>query len=186
MSTAAILSPVALDVPRTGLLGAVQRVVTVLNNLLAVLSALAVAAAGLVLTWEVIGRYFLGISSDWQDEMSTFLLIGATFGSAAWTQARRGHVGIDALEHILPRRVDYVRRVLADAFSLVFVAYFAWKSWGLLAEAWEEGQTTPSSWGPPLWIPYACMTFGMALLAIQLALQLIASRHRDAAPAHLA
>ena len=36
--------------------------------------------AGCVLTWEVIGRYFLSIPSDWQDELSVFLLVGATFG----------------------------------------------------------------------------------------------------------
>jgi TRAP-type C4-dicarboxylate transport system permease small subunit len=174
-----------LDVPRGGVLGAVQTVLTAVNTMLAVLSAVALAVAGCVLTWEVIGRYFLSLHSDWQDELSTFLLVGATFGSAAWTQARRGHVGIDALAHVLPYRVDLVRRILADAFSFIFVAYFAWKSWGLLTEAWEEGQTTPSSWGPPLWIPYACMTFGMALLAIQLALQLVGSRHAPAASAHL-
>jgi TRAP-type C4-dicarboxylate transport system permease small subunit len=184
--TAVVAFDATLDVPRRGVLGAIQRVVTALNTVLAVLSALAVAAAGVVLTWEVIGRYFLGLSSDWQDELSTFLLVGATFGSAAWTQARRGHVGIDALAHVLPPGVDRVRRVMADVFSFVFVAYFAWKSWGLLGEAWEEGQTTPSAWGPPLWIPYACMTFGMILLAVQLALQVAASRHADAAPAHLA
>ena len=62
------------DVPRTGLLGLVQGGVNVLNNVLAVGAALATAAAGLVLTWEVIGRYFLGIASDWQDELSVFLL----------------------------------------------------------------------------------------------------------------
>jgi TRAP-type C4-dicarboxylate transport system permease small subunit len=185
LSGALVTTSPELDVPRSGVLGGVQSVLTAVNTALAVLSALAVATAGCVLTWEVIGRYFLGLASDWQDELSTFLLVGATFGSAAWTQARRGHVGIDALAHILPPGVDRVRRILADAFSFIFVAYFAWKSWGLLAEAWEEGQTTPSSWGPPLWIPYACMTFGMALLAVQLALQLVGSRHADAASAHL-
>ena len=174
------------DVPRAGILAPVQAVVTGLNSLLAVGSALAIAVAGGVLTWEVIGRYFLGIASDWQDELSTFLLIGATFGSAAWTQARRGHVGIDALAHVLPPRVDFARRVLADFCSLLFVAFFTWKSWSLLMEAWDEGQTTPSSWGPPLWIPYGCMTLGMGLLALQLLLQLLGSRHADPAPAHLA
>ena len=43
---------------------------------MAVLSALAIAAAGCVLTWEVAGRYFLHIPSDWQDELSAILLIG--------------------------------------------------------------------------------------------------------------
>ena len=173
-----------IDVPRRGLLGLVQSVVTGLNAVLAVLSALAIAAAGAVLTWEVIGRYFLSIPSDWQDELSTFLLIGATFGAAAWTQARRGHVGIDALAHVLPPAIDRVRRVLADLCSFVFVAFFAWKSWQLLLEAWDEGETTPSAWGPPLWIPYGCMAAGMALLALQLLLQLLGSRHADPVPAH--
>jgi TRAP-type C4-dicarboxylate transport system permease small subunit len=186
LSSAATVAQGVADVPRGGVLGAVQMVLTGVNAVLAVLSALAIAAAGCVLTWEVIGRYFLGLPSDWQDELSTFLLVGATFGSAAWTQARRGHVGIDALAHVLPPGLDRVRRVFADAFSFAFVAFFAWKSWGLLLEAWDEGQTTPSAWGPPLWIPYGCMTLGMALLALQLALQLVASRHADAAPAHLA
>ena len=177
---------VVADVPRAGPLGLVQALVTALNGTLAALSALAIAAAGAGLTWEVLGRYFLGIASDWQDELSTFLLIGATFGSAAWTQARRGHVGIDALAHVLPPAVARARRLLADICSFLFVAFFAWKSWQLLGEAWEEGQTTPSSWGPPLWIPYGCMTAGMAVLALQLLLQVLGSRHADPTPAHLA
>ena len=161
-------------VPRTGILGAVQRVLTAINALMAVLSSLALGLAGAVLTWEVIGRYFLERASDWQDEMSTFLLIGATFASAAWTQARRGHVAIDALAHVLPPRVDRVRRVLADAFSCVFCAYFSLKAFQLLHEAIVDGQTTDSAWGPPLWIPYGCMAVGMALLTVQQGLQTLA------------
>jgi TRAP-type C4-dicarboxylate transport system permease small subunit len=174
------------DVPRRGVLGLVQAGLGAINAVMAVLSAIAIGAAGIVLTWEVIGRYFFSIPSDWQDELSTVLLIGATFGAASWVQGRRGHVGIDALAHVLPPAADHVRRVLADVLSLLFVAFFAWKSWTLLMEAWDEGQTTPSAWGPPLWIPYGCMTVGMALLAAQLLLQALGSRHGDSQPAHLA
>lgn len=176
MSAHAELDFTRVDTPRTGVLGAVQSVLDVVNGVLAVGSALAIAAAGLVLTWEVVGRYFLGIASDWQDELSTFLLIGATFASAAWTQARRGHVGIDALSLVLPPHIDRLRRRLADLLACVFCAFFAWKSWQLLVEAWVDGQTTPSAWGAPLWIPYACMAFGMALLAVQQFLQVLARR----------
>ena len=151
-----------------GPLGAIQTVLNGINLVMAIGSAIAILVAGIVLTWEVMGRYFLGIASDWQDELSVFLLIGATFASAAWTQARRGHVGIEALSHVLPPGIDRVRRILADLIALLFCSFFAWKTFALLIEAWEEGQTTPSSWGPPLWIPYACMAFGMALLSLQL------------------
>ena len=92
------------DVPTTGFLGLIQRGLNAVNTVLAFFSALALAVAGCVLTWEVIGRYFLEIPSDWQDELSVFLLVGATFASAAWTQARRGHVGIEALGALLPPR----------------------------------------------------------------------------------
>jgi len=37
-----------------------------------------------------------------------------------------------------------------------------------------EGQTTSSSWAPPLWIPYGLMAAGMSLLGLQLAVQLSA------------
>ena len=166
------VAPVA-DIPRTGILGILQAAVTALNGVMAVLSAIAITGAGFVLTWEVMGRYIFSIASDWQDELSTFLLIGATFASAAWIQARRGHVGIDALSHILPPGVEWARRVLADVASLAFCLFFSWKSWELLLEAWEEGQTTPSAWSPPLWIPYSCMALGMTLLSLQILLQLL-------------
>ncbi|GAC1490044.1 MAG: TRAP transporter small permease [Acetobacteraceae bacterium] len=174
------------DVPRRGVLGLAQSGLGAVNAVMAVFSAIAIGAAGCVLTCEVIGRYFFSIASDWQDELSTFLLIGATFGAAAWVQARRGHVAIDALTHVLPPGLDQIRRVLADVFSFVFVSFFAWKSLTLLLESIDEGQTTPSAWGPPLWVPYGCMTSGMMLLAVQLLLQVLGSRHRASDPAHLA
>lgn len=164
----------AADIPRHGVLGLAQSGLDAINVVMAILSSLAIAAAGCILTWEIVGRYFLGIASDWQDELSTFLLIGATFGSAAWTQARRGHVGIDALSHILPPSAERLRALLADVLSFLFCAFFTWKCWALLGEAWDEDQTTSSSWGPPLTIPYSFMTIGMALLTAQLLLQVLA------------
>ena len=106
--------------------------------------------------------------------MSIFLLVGATFGSAGWIQARRGHVGIDALRYILPPAADTVRRFIADLVSLAFCGFFCLRCWALLAEAWEEGQTSQSAWGPPLWIPYGLMSLGMSVLVAQIVLQVLA------------
>jgi TRAP-type C4-dicarboxylate transport system permease small subunit len=156
-----------------GILGALNALLHRVNLVATAISAVAVGAAGCVLTWEVIGRYFLKIPSEWQDELSVFLLVGATFMAAAWIQQRRGHVGIDALAAILPPAADRARRIFADFASLLFCGFFCWKSWTLLIEAIDEDQITGSPWGPPLCIPYGLMTVGMTLLALQLALQLI-------------
>jgi len=135
------------------------------------LSMVALLVTAAVLTYSVVTRYFLKSSTDWQDEASVFMLVGATFMTAAYVQSLRGHVGIEALANLLPAGVNRVRLVLVDLVSALFCSFYSWKSWSLFHEAWTEGQTTSSSFAPPLWIPYSLMAAGMSLLAVQLFLQ---------------
>ena len=148
-----------------------------INVAAAVVSGIALGVAGCVLTWESTARYLFQIPSDWQDEMSVFLLVGATFLSAAWVQERRGHVGIQALAAILPPNLDRVRRRVSDMAALAFCAFFCWKSWSLLIEAVRDGQTSNSAWGAPLWVPYSCMAVGMTLVVLEFLVQVLS---RDA------
>ena len=154
-------------------LGAADRILSGINTIVVNLSSAALVVASFVLTYSVVVRYFLKISTDWQDEMSVFLIVGAVFMSAAAIQAGRGHVAIEALTAVLPPRLNMIRQIVVDAASFVFCAYFAWKSWLLLLEAWVEGFHSGSTWGPPLWIPYSLMTVGMLLLSLQILLQVV-------------
>src|SRR6267154_2449094 len=157
--------------PIAGATGPVERIIAAVNQFIVIVSSVALLGAALVLTYSVIVRYFLKFSTDWQDELSVFLIIGAVFMSAAAIQARRGHVAIEAIVGLLPPRANAVRQWLVDVASLVFCCYFAWKSWTLLDEAWVENYHSGSTWGPPLWIPYSLMAVGMTLLGLQLLLQ---------------
>jgi TRAP-type C4-dicarboxylate transport system permease small subunit len=142
-----------------------------LNRAIVVLSSIALVVASCVLTYSVVLRYFSPQPTDWQDEFSVFLLIGVTFLSAAWVQSQRGHIGIEALAAILPPSVNRVRMLVVDMLSALFCAFFAWKSWTLLHEAWVEGYYSATSWAPPLWIPYLAMSAGMTLLTVQIIVQ---------------
>src|SRR5262249_18709930 len=141
-----------------GPVGSVDSVVDAINRVVVIISSIALVIASFVLTYSVVVRYFLKISTDWQDETSVFLIIGAVFLSAAAVQARRGHVGIEAITVLLSRRANRVRLFLVDLVSLIFCTYFAWKSWVLLHEAWVDNHHSGSTWGPPLWVPYSLMT----------------------------
>jgi len=151
------------------------RVLLWVNNAMALFGMLALLASAAVLTYSVISRYFLHASTDWQDEAAVFCLVGATFLCASHVQAQRGHVGIEALSGYLPLTLNCLRRAFVDLSAMLFCALFAYKSWTLFHEAWSEGQTTSSSWAPPLWIPYALMAAGMSLLTLQLFTQLSAT-----------
>jgi TRAP-type C4-dicarboxylate transport system permease small subunit len=159
--------------PATVARGPVGRALAFVNHAIVLLSSIALVIASFVLTYSVVSRYFLHFSTDWQDELSVFLIVGAVFLSSAAIQDRRGHVAIEAIVGLLPAPVNHVRQILVDGASFVFCAFFAWKSWLLLAEAWTENFHSESTWAPPLWIPYSLMTFGMTLLAVQLAMQIV-------------
>lgn len=144
-----------------------------LNTGLMRLSMGALILTALILTYSVVSRYFFKAPTDWQDEASVFLLVGVTFFCTAWVQGQRGHIGIEALASILPARVNKVRLFIVDVVSCAFCAFFAWKSWAMFHEAWVDGMTTSSTFGPPLWIPYGMMAAGMTLLAVQILLQVL-------------
>lgn len=164
----------APEIPEDGILGGINRLMQGLHTAIMFLSSIALLGAALILCSSVVLRYFLKVPTDWQDEMSVFLLVGATFMCAGYVQSQRGHIGIEALASVLPPLINKLRLIFCDLVSFTFCSFFTWKSMLLLHEAWVDGQTTSSSWAPPLWIPYGFMTLGMALLSLQILLQLVA------------
>ena len=149
-----------------------DRALKALNRWVMVPCMAAVFLAAAILTYSVAARYFFKVPTEWQDETAIFLLIGATFFSGAFVQSHRGHVGVEAIAELLGPRANRFRMMFVEAISFAFCAFFAWKSWTLVAEALHEGHSSNSTWGPPLWIPYSLMAAGMTLLTLQLALEL--------------
>jgi TRAP-type C4-dicarboxylate transport system permease small subunit len=155
------------------LVAAVERSLVLLNGVIAVLAAVALVAACAVLSYSVVGRALFHSPNYWQDEAAVFLLVGATFMSSAYVQAQRGHIGIEAFVGLLSPAVNRARLWLVDVASLLFCAFFAWKSWTRAHDAWVDGEVSNSMWSPPLSIPYGLMALGMTLLCVQILLQVI-------------
>src|SRR3979411_1736253 len=164
------------------LLAALERALVLCNNIIVVIAAIALIAASAILSYSVLGRALFHSPNYWQDEAAVFLLVGATFMTAAYVQGQRGHIGIEAFIGLLSPLVNRIRLWLVDLASLVFCAFFAWKSWTLAHEAWVDGQVSNSMWSPPLAIPYVLMASGMTLLCLQILLQLMIPLSRKAHP----
>ena len=129
-------APVGLIVPCNPLLAVLNQVLLALNRVVLALSMVALVLGAAVLTSSVATRYFLHWSTDWQDEVAVFLLVGSVFMCCAYVQSLRGHVGIEALAELLPPAVNRARLLFVDVASTLFCAFFTWKSWALLHEAY--------------------------------------------------
>src|SRR5712675_1364764 len=155
------------------LVAAFERGLAFCNYIIVVLAAVALIAACVILSYSVLSRALFHSPNYWQDEAAVFLLVGATFMTAAYVQGQRGHIGIEAFIGLLPPLVNRIRLWLVDVASFIFCAFFSWKSWTLAHEAWVDGQVTNSMWSAPLAIPYVLMASGMTLLCLQIVLQIV-------------
>jgi TRAP-type C4-dicarboxylate transport system permease small subunit len=158
--------------PGNALVAGLGRALALCNNVIVVFAAIALVAACVILSYSVLGRALFHSPNYWQDEAAVFLLVGATFMTAAYVQGQRGHIGIEAFVGLLSPTVNRIRLWLVDVASFLFCAFFAWKSWTLAHEAWIDGQVSNSMWSPPLAIPYVLMASGMTLLCVQILLQI--------------
>jgi C4-dicarboxylate transporter DctM subunit len=128
----AILADESIKTVRSVGIGAA---LSVLTEGLFKLSALALLAAGIVLTYGVITAHATGTSIVWQDEVTIFLVAGAMFLAAASVQGKRGHIGIELMSDFLSPRANAARHMIVDVLSFAFCAVFAWKTGALLTES---------------------------------------------------
>lgn len=155
------------------LVAALGRALDVCNRIIVILAGIALVAACVILSYSVLTRALFKSPNYWQDEAAVFLLVGATFMTAAYVQSQRGHVAIEAFTTLMSPLANRIRLWLVDVASFAFCAFFTWKSFTLAHEAYVDGQVSNSMWSPPLAIPYTLMALGMSLLCIQLLLQII-------------
>ncbi|MFP5334504.1 MAG: TRAP transporter small permease [Actinomycetes bacterium] len=138
-----------------------------LSQLTGYLSAVALVLATGVTLHAVLGRYFFGVPTVWQGEVSIYLLMFVTFVGAAYGLRHHAHVGVDLIVEMLPTRSQLALRVVTAVLSLVVVLVVTWTSYELWHEAYVGGFRSATAWRAPLSVVYAILSLGMLLVACQ-------------------
>ena len=138
-----------------------------LSEVAGYLSAVALVLATLAMMHGVVTRYFFGLPTVWQTEVSVYLLVFVTFVGAAYGLKHHAHVGVDLLVERLPVRGQLVMRLVTAVMSLIVVVAVIWTAYGTWWEAVEGGFRSPTSLRAPLSVAYAILPLGMLLVAFQ-------------------
>lgn len=149
------------------------RIVRYLSRISGYLAAGMIAAGVLVVCHMVFVRYVLNESTIWQTDLTTYLLIGATFIGSPYVLMTHGHVNIDVVAYYLKPRARRSLALVAGGLTLVFALILAVLTFGLWQEAWTQNWLSDTMWRSRLWIPYLAMPVGLGLLALQAAADLI-------------
>jgi TRAP-type C4-dicarboxylate transport system permease small subunit len=153
--------------------GALERAIGGLSLVCGWLAAGMIVVSVAITCQMIFVRFVLNLSTVWQTEAVTFLMIGATLVGLPYVQRQRGHVNVDLLPGLLPPPLRKGLALLVLAASIAVMGVMFWYGYELFELAARRGWRTESVWGPPLWIPYLAMPLGFGLFILQLVADLV-------------
>lgn len=150
------------------------RTVDAISAAAGVVAAMMLLAAVLLTCQMIWVRFVLNDSTIWQTETIIYLMIGSTLLGLSYVQKQRGHVYVDAVLVVLPRRWRkwLIAGMLCVSLAVVgAMIFYGAELWHL---AWSRNWTSDTVWRAPLWIPYLAIPVGLALYFLQMAADIYA------------
>ncbi len=138
----------------------------------AFVAGLAVLAITVIITFDVLMRYFFNEPQQFADELASFLLVLAIFGGLAHTYQRDGHIRVDLLTNRLGPKSGRALKVLALLVGVSFMAVITWNTLMSSIVAYRLERTSMVLFYP-LWIPMLLIPLGTGLMALVMVIALV-------------
>ncbi|MCF6371033.1 TRAP transporter small permease subunit [Rhizobium halophilum] len=144
--------------------------VTTLNRVIFKLSSLAMFVIVPAMLLAVVSRYVFNAPSSWAMELATLIFGPYFLLTGPYLLHERGHVSLDLVQHAVgskTRRVlELINYPVIIAFCVILLIYAV----PFALQSWDYGETSYSSWNPPIWpvklfIPVALLLLGLQAVA---------------------
>ena len=149
------------------------KAVKTVSQVCGVFAAGLIALGVFIICEMVVERSLIGSNTVWQIDFTTNCLIAATFIGSPYVLMTRGHVNVDVLPLHVGRRTRYWLALFTILTGLAFVLVMTVLAFGLWRESWVHDWHSNTVWRERLWIPYAAMPAGLALLVLQYVVEFI-------------
>ena len=115
---------------------------------------------------NVIGRYVIGRSIYFADELNEILMVTVTFVGLGYVTRKGRHIRMTALYDALPEGIRRWLMVVIAITTAAVMFLLAWHAWDYVAKMALRGRITPSL-QIPLWTTYVGVVIGLVLTGIQ-------------------
>jgi C4-dicarboxylate transporter DctQ subunit len=135
------------------------------SRVAALLSGLATLVLAVMISFDVLMRYFFNRPQLIVDEVGPYLLLVVIFGAAAQTFRVGGHVRVDLVTAYVPRPARAWLRVVNLTLGIAFLAVVIWVTTQSALTAFRYGRVSAVLLYP-LWMPMLLIPAGLLLMAL--------------------
>ena len=107
--------------------------------------------------------------------ISLFVFIGSVFLSLAFVQLRESHVAVTFLVIKLPKKMQFVLKIVAAFFSALACFMLVWAIWPFAWESFMYGERMSGEPYYPIYPVKLCAALGLSILFVQVFFDFIKS-----------
>lgn len=116
---------------------------------------------------QVFGRYMLGSSLTWAEEIMRYSMLWVMMLGGTAAIYRGDHMAIETVVDVLPERRRHVVRSALFGVAAIFCAMLVWFGW---PAALANSRQSAAASGLPMIVPYMALPIGGVLMLVQIAL----------------
>ena len=141
--------------------------VTTLNRVIFSLSSLLMFLIVPMMLFAVISRYGFNAPSSWAMELAALIFGPYFLLTGPHLLHERAHVSLDLVQHAVGARVRRILDLLNYPVIMAFAVILLFYAVPFAAQSIEYGETSYSSWNPPIWPVKLFIPISLFLLALQ-------------------
>lgn len=120
-----------------------------------------------VIFLQIVFRFF-GMPLAWTEELGRYMFIWLIYTSSAMAVKLRSHIKVDVLKVVFKRKGNFVLDMISNVVFFLFASTFTYYAIRAVIRIGAVYPQTSTAMHIPMWIPYASILVGCALMAIRL------------------
>ena len=154
--------------------GKIDRILDGIIKFFGVMAGILFMMMALIVTYNVVMRYFVARPPVWAIETTEYIMVYATFLAAAWVLSVDGHVKIDILVMRLSPRNQYLLSVIVSFLGFGACAVLGWFAVKSTYSLYTREVIMMKMMPWPKWILIAPIPLGILLTLVQFKRNLVA------------